>query len=261
MDHFTLKKWYLDVVDDRGHVFIGYWLVLTWQAVSITAFQNLWHVPNLGVKSRSGLTRQPPPSWETDHELRWRIPHLQGSWTSAATALKKELLWSQQGNILWHCTQPKAGANVSGPEIAFSGWGYTECIDITIPIWKLPLTGLYWGRCHTGNHYLVWIRWEGTTRQNILWHNGIAHKEALISDTCIQSEDIFLKLPQEITLRRGNLLSTVFKPFKNIIGAIPNKALDLNESKWYGNSILETKNGSEPATVIFEKVTWSNEQQ
>ena len=215
MDHFTLKKWYLDVVDDQGHVFIGYWLVLTWHAISITAFQNLWHAPHLGVNMRSGLTRQPPPRWETDHMLNWSIPDLKGNWTSAATPVEKELFQNQHGSISWHCTQPKAGAIITGPGFAFRGWGYTECIDITVPIWKLPFTTLYWGRCHTNNHYLVWIRWDGATRQNILWHNGAAHENALISDNYIQGDGIFLKLPREITLRQGNALSTVFKPFNN----------------------------------------------
>jgi hypothetical protein len=158
---------------------------------------------------------------------------------------------------LWHCTQPKAGANITGPGFAFRGWGYTECIEITVPIWKLPFTTLYWGRCHTNNHYLVWIRWDGATQQNILWHNGAAYENAMIGDSCIQGDGIFLELPREITLRQGNVLSTVFKPFRNVISVFPTDTLNLDESKWYGNGTLETKTGLEPATVIFEKVMWS----
>jgi hypothetical protein len=30
MIHFGLKKWYLDVADDRGNVYLGYWLQLKW---------------------------------------------------------------------------------------------------------------------------------------------------------------------------------------------------------------------------------------
>ena len=175
---------------------------------------------------------------------------------SSASALKETLYRSQQGDIFWHCTQPKADASILLPDHSFNGWGYTEYIDITIPVWTLPFTALYWGRCHTKNHYLVWIQWMGGTTKSLLWHNGVVQEGAIITDTLIQGNDIYLELPEDVTLRQGNLLSTVLQPFADIIYFIPKTALMLIESKWYGNSMLKAKNTCEPATVIFEKVLW-----
>jgi hypothetical protein len=210
----------------------------------------------MGIKTQSGMTKQPLPSWKTKNQLIWNTGQIQGTWLSLTGDLKETLLHTQQGEVSWHCTQPKADASILLSDLSFKGWGYTECIDITIPVWKLPFIGLYWGRCHTQNHYLVWIKWEGDTQKSLLWHNGIVQEDTIITDTLIQGNDIYLELPKGVTLRQGNLLSTVLQPFTDIIYFIPKTALMLDESKWYGNSILKTKNSCEPATVIFEKVLW-----
>jgi hypothetical protein len=256
MTHFGLKKWYLDVTDDRGNVYIGYWLLLKWKDYQISCFQHLRHTHQIGVKTQSGIAKQPVPFWKTKNQLIWNTSQIRGSWLSLASGLKETLLHTQQGEICWHCTQPKAEANILLSGLSVKGWGYTECIDITIPVWKLPFTALYWGRCHTKNHYLVWIQWEGETKKSLLWHNGMVQEGAIISDTLIEGNDICLELPKDVILRQGNPLSTVLQPFSDIVYFIPETALMLDESKWYGNSTLKAKNSCEPATVIFEKVLW-----
>lgn len=256
MTGFCLKKWYLDAADERGNVYIGYWLLLKWKEYQLTCFQHLWHTPQNGVKTQSGFTKQPGPAWQTDNQLIWNTDQSRGTWLSLASGLKEKLLHTPQGEIAWYCTQPKAEATIVLPDLSFKGWGYTECIEITIPVWKLPFTTLAWGRCHTQNHYLVWIQWEGDSTKRLLWHNGVIQEDALITDTFIQGNDLYLKLPKEVTLRQGNLLSTVLQPFKDIVYFIPKTALMLHEAKWYGNGMLKVKTACEPATVIFEKVLW-----
>lgn len=255
MSSFSLKKWYLDAADDRGHLYIGYWIRLQWKSVTLHGCQHLWHTPQDGMQSKGAFRRQLQPKYE-NNQLDWNSGKVRGIWTSEAAGIKEALLVTNQGSIHWHCTQPKAEAAVSLPDVAIQGWGYTECIDITIPIWRLPFKTLYWGRCHTQTHYLTWIRLEGNAKQNLLWHNGQCHEDADITDTAIEGPGISLKLEPQVSIRQGNLLSTVFRPSAAITTLLPQKSLSINESKWYGTSTLETKSVSEPAVVIFEKVIW-----
>jgi hypothetical protein len=255
MSSFSLKKWYLDAADDKGHLYIGYWIRLQWKSTTLHGYQHLWHTPQNGIQSSGTFGKWPQPECE-NNQVNWNSDQVQGTWTSQTADIGKVLLSTNQGSIHWHCIQPKAEATISLPDVAIHGWGYVECIDITIPIWRLPFKILYWGRCHTQTHYLTWIRWEVTTEQNLLWHNGQCYKDAGITDTAIEGPGISLKLKPEVPIRQGNLLSTVFRPFTTITKLLPQKSLSLNESKWYGTSTLETKSASEPAVVIFEKVIW-----
>lgn len=255
MASFGLKKWYLDAADDKGNLYIGYWIGLQWKSTTLYGYQHLWHTPQNGIQSKGAFGRHLQPKCENDR-VSWNSDQVRGTWTSKATDIEKVLLATDHGSIHWHCIQPKAKATISLPDVAIQGWGYVECIDITIPIWRLPLKVLYWGRCHTQTHYLTWIHWEGDTEQNLLWHNGQFCKDADITDAAIEGPGVSLELKPEVSIRQGNLLSTVLRPFTAITKLLPQKSLSISESKWYGTSTLETKDASEPAVVIFEKVIW-----
>jgi hypothetical protein len=255
MSSFDLKKWYLDTADAKGNLYIGYWIRLQWKGTTLHGYQHLWHTPQTGIQSNGKFRRQPQPKCE-NNQVNWRVDQVQGTWTSKAAGIEKVLLATGQGGIHWHCIQPKAEATLSLPGVAIQGWGYVECIDITLPIWRLPFKTLYWGRCHTHSHYLTWIRWEGDTQQNLLWLDGQCYRDADITDAVIEGPGVSLELKQEVSIRQGNLLSTVLRPFTAITKLLPQKSLSLNEAKWYGTSVLETKGVSEPAVVIFEEVTW-----
>ena len=255
MSSFDLKKWYLDIADDKGNLYIGYWIRLHWKSTTLQGYQHLWHTPQTGVQSSGKFRRQPQPKCEND-QVNWHSGQVQGTWTSQAADIEQVLLATDQGSIHWHCIQPKAEAAISLPDVAIRGWGYVECIDITLPIWRLPFKALYWGRCHTQTHSLTWIRWEGDTQQNLLWLDGQCYRDADVTDAAVEGPGVSLELEPEISIRQGNLLSTVFRPFTAITKLLPQKSLSLNESKWYGTSTLETPSASEPAVVIFEEVTW-----
>jgi len=256
MSGFSFKKWYLDAADDQGNVYIGYWVSLHWRSLTLYAYQHLWRTSQEGVKTQGGLTRQPTPFLENDKRLVWKPQNLNATWDSAAARLDQQLLKSEKGEIKWQCIQPKAKVNIELPRISFSGWGYTECIEITIPVWKLPFKTLYWGRAHSENHYLVWIKWESPTTQSLVWHNGQRGTDLIITGHQISSSDIRLKVGENTTLRQGKLISTIFQPFSKIKKLLPTRTFLADEQKWYSRGQLETKTNSEPAIIIHEKVTW-----
>ncbi len=256
MKDFSLKKWYLDAADHQGNVYIGYQIALQWKYLELHGYQHLWRTPQNGTQSQGGLTKQPLPHWENNHRLTWDPHHFTATWDSVADGIDETLYCTDHGQIIWRCTQPKALSQIYLPNFAFRGWGYTECLEMTIPVWELPFDHLYWGRCHSQNHYLVWIKWEGATTQQLIWHNGKRATDLTITASHIQGADCQLTLGVNIPLRQGKLISTVFKPYHHITQVLPEATFLADEHKWYNLGLLESQTGSEPAVSIYEEVVW-----
>ncbi len=140
--------------------------------------------------------------------------------------------------------------------LTFTGWGYTEYIEITIPAWQLPWETLYWGRAHSNHHYMVWIKWDGPLAQNLLWYDGKRTTDLALSESVIGGPDIELKIETSATLRQGILASTVFRSFERIASLFPKAALLINEQKRYGTGQILSADGPEPASIIYERVLW-----
>jgi len=255
MSGFSLKKWYLDAADDQGNVFIGYWISLHWRALSLSGYQYLWHSPGEGVITQSEMTRQPEPVWQGPDYLIWQNKNLNASWKSLAESIEKTII-SDRGEIEWHCLQPKAKSKIELPQFCFTGLGYAEYIKINYPIWNLPFKTLFWGRTHSENHYLVWLKMEESDNLNIVWYDGKPDTSLVISDTQILGSGFSLELGNNIPLRKGKFISTVLRPFENIVKLFPKKTFIFDEQKWHNLGILKTGETSEKAITIYEKVTW-----
>jgi hypothetical protein len=254
--NFFLKKWYLDAADHQGNVYIGYHVALQWRHLELHGYQHVWRTSKNGMQTQAGLTKQPLPVWEDKHRLIWQPHHLTATWDSVADGIDETLYCTDQGEIMWHCTQPKAKAQIHLPHLSFSGWGYTEYIDMTIPVWELTFDHLYWGRCHSKNHYLVWIKWEGATTQQLMWHNGKRATDLTITSNDIRGSDCQLTLGVNIPLRQGKLISTVFQPYHHVTRLLPEATFLADEHKWYNLGQVESQTGSEPAVSIYEEVVW-----
>jgi hypothetical protein len=256
MPGFSLRKWYLDIADDLGHVYIGYWVSLRWGRLKLDGLQHLWRIPGEGIETQTEITRKSAPEWQDNSRLIWKPEKLEAIWESTGNPVEATLLDVDGGKIVWRCTQPRARASVASSRLSFSGWGYTECIDVTIPPWKLPFNKLYWGRCHTSGHYVVWVKWEGREKQSLLWFDGTCSRDFTIEDDGLAASGILLRLSRSSPLRQGKIGSTLFQPFPHIARLLPRSVLSVHERKWYSRGILETSDGPEPATVIHEEVSW-----
>lgn len=256
MSDFFLKKWYLDAADENGNVYIGYWAFLKWQQLSLHFYQHLHHSNEKGVQIESGLTKQTEPKLLDSDQVVWQTTNLNAIWYSSADALEETLLCKEQGKLHWHCLQPKAWAKIELPYLSFAGFGYTECIELSIPPWQFPFSNLYWGRAHSENDYLVWIKLEGESPQTLVWHNGECSETLSITEEEICGVDFQLKLTASKSLRQGQIGSTIFLPFKNLFQQFPERVLGIYEHKLYNQGQLITKNSLEKAISIYERVHW-----
>jgi len=253
---FALTKWYMDVVDERLNTYIGYWLTLTWRKLRLQGHHQLLRTAHDGVSSHGGLSNLPPPAGEDGSHLRWRSDDATGLWTAAADPIAATLFRSESGEIRWQCLMPKARGQVELPQLSLRGWGYVERIDMTVPIWSLPFKRLHWGRAHTANHSLVWIQLAGATSQSLAWLDGCGLTDLVIADTRIETSACRLAIDQNIPLRHGPLISTVFRQLESVTKLLPRSAFMAHERKWVGQGQLHVGATSEPATVIHEEVTW-----
>ncbi len=254
---FWLKKWYVDAADAGGNVFIGYSAAARWKKLSLHYYEHLWRTAAGAVASKSAFASRAAPAWQAAGRLSWSSPDLQAEWISTGTPqLSERLLDTARGSIIWRCFQPKARATITLAGLSFSGWGYTECLELTIRPWQLPFNKLYWGRCHSDHHYLVWIKWDGPTRQSLLWHDGECTAEFDLSSTGISTNSIALELQTRSALREGLIRSTVFRSLGKIAALVPAQALSIDEHKWFGTGRVVAEGHSEPATAIYEEVIW-----
>jgi hypothetical protein len=247
----------MDVADIAGNVYIGYWASLKWKKIAIDGCHHLWRSEQKGIKTQTDIIKEVAPR-QTRNLLIWKTNRIQAIWDLAKNSapIKETLFTSDKGKIIWQCLQPKAYASIKSSNLSFSGLGYAECIDITLPVWDLPFNTLYWGRCHTDNHFLVWIKWSGQTNQNLVYFDNKRSQNFKIKKREIIGSGFLLKMQESFSLRQGEIASTVFRPFEKIVKIFPRKTFLANESKWYGRGILYTSSAKEPATIIYEKVTW-----
>ena len=59
------------------------------------------------------------------------------------------------GSIVWTCLQPGSRVNISLGDRQLAGLGYAECLSVTLPPWRLPLSELRWGRFVSAEHSLA----------------------------------------------------------------------------------------------------------
>ena len=183
MSDFALEKWYMDVADTRGNVYIGYWVALRWKRHSFHLGQHLWRDATGRTWSRADLGA-PPASDHAPHDaFHWRTAHVDAIWWPPETPRFSEtLLESEQGRIQWTCLLPRARATARSRRLTVEGWGYVEHLEVTLPPWGLPLETFHWGRCLSDHHALVWIRWDGPEPRRLLWVDGERRTEYELSE-------------------------------------------------------------------------------
>lgn len=181
---FFLKKWYLDGVSDDGRTLIAYAATLRWRGFKIGYVSTLYLRAPGESRSESRLKEAPEPVVE-DAVIRWQEEALglSGRWERAAPPLRAMLHQSEEGYLDWHCLQPAARCHIQlGHEPPLQGWGYVECLEMTIPPWKLGLQELRWGRFAHPDAPLVWIDWKGAVNRCWVFDRQGQVQSATVSD-------------------------------------------------------------------------------
>lgn len=111
--NFTLTKWYFDLVDANGRGIIGYDVTLTWGKVSM-GFEGCIQFNTKGESIEFKKFRKTKISQQKNYnELAFKNTYANGTWRIKALGFEEDLLLSKEGDIKWHCVQPKANVEVT----------------------------------------------------------------------------------------------------------------------------------------------------
>ena len=185
-------------------------------------------------------------------------PKIEGKWEGGEDTGVQTLFSSEGGNINWHCTNNGADVKIKWNENEYSGKGYAEYVEVTLPLWKLPFTDLKWGRwvSENGNEGITWISWEDKTgsgnKLSRIWDSEVTEGEVFYtgSDILIGNRKIEIMEKKEI---RKEIVSRSILGNRSILSLIlPKKLKNIDERKYYSRGLFEGKEGN----VIFEEVFW-----
>ncbi len=258
---FYLSKWYMDGVDDAGHVLVGYAARLNWHNVHIN-YSGLLTFEDSGISKLNSFRHNGTPVFR-DNATIWKSNRLRlkGVWRSLDAPIESKLIESKCGDLLWRCYQPRAHVDVTveGKQLLQSAMGYVEKLDMTIKPWELPFNEIRWGRYLSDTDAVVWICWDGESQRNLCFYNGKMLENVRIGGReIVLSEDLgVIVLNEQITLRKGHSLSAIIAGLPRLREHLTARITNLYESKWRsrGSRILNGKIISTGWT-IHEVVRW-----
>lgn len=258
---FLLSKWYLDCVSEQGDVFIGYAAVLRWRGLVVRHSSILRHQRDRDLTRHASAPACSPPDVAAG-SIAWSSSELNvtGVWRSISRPVERTIFESELGSVEWRCLQPGALAEIHvGADFAIRGLGYVECLTLSIPVWRLPIDELRWGRFLSESDALVWIDWRGPKPLTLVFHNGAQTAcEKLTDDNLVLSGgSTALVLTDGRVLRAGPLAETALAGLSRIRKWLPLRILRTDERKWCSRGTLTA--AGEPARsgwAIHELVSW-----
>ncbi|MBS1555255.1 MAG: hypothetical protein JSU09_10040 [Bacteroidetes bacterium] len=256
MKRFLLEKWYLDITNEEGQVFIGYAAKVKWGNTSLGYNGYLSKGLDQQISSKSSFGNFYEPKYE-NIDLRWRTDFGDGAWGLEGTPIIEDLLETEKGGIVWSCLLQKSMATFKLREATITGLGYVEKIQLTLPPWQFPIDQLLWGRYVSQSNGIVWIEWRGSIPKKLIYFNGEPQLVSMIGDTVIHFAEYQLIFESSFNLRSGSIGNTVFSAFKNIMAMFPARVFRLTEKKFAGSATLKYKGEQvDRGSYIHEIVDW-----
>ncbi len=258
---FELTKWYADCTGEDGDALIVYHAELRWRAFRMHYANLMMRRAGEPAGSSFSLRRQSPPGVLGDR-IEWQSSewNAHGVWRQPDHDLREILFDSAAGAVLWHCVAPRSQAAVSiGSGRPFRGWGYVECLRLTLAPWRLPIRRLRWGRFLNAADALVWIDWGGEYNRQVLYHNGAAVPAGTIGDREIVLGDSLgvLSLDRREVLREGTLGATALSALPCRQRLLLARTLGIRECKWLSHAVLRRPGHTDSTGMaIHEVVEW-----
>ena len=253
---FALTKWYFDCVAADGRAVIGYWASLAWRGAALT-WQNVSvYEPGSPPVVRSSLTSTPPPRVEGGR-ITWHSPPLgcTARIESRQAPIEQRLLDGDAGIVEWRAEAPAAAVSFQMGGIApVQGTGYAERIFIGMPVWRLPIRELRWGRWldAAATRSVVWIDWRGSSPRTWVFADGIEVPAALVTDEGIRARGMTIALGERRTLHARSFAETAatIPPLRALL---PKSMLALRETKWISAATLQDGNvAAQAGSAIHE---------
>lgn len=253
---FSLVKWYMDCVTERGDAAILYCADLHWRGVHLT-YSSVLTVHGDSTESHSSMAGFQLSS--SDRQILVEIPRLEvsGSWKADAAPVQRTVYENASGSVEWNCLQPRSLVTLKVGGREYAGLGYAECLTVTLPPWQLPMRQLRWGRFVSAEKSLAWVDWQGDYMTSFAIHNGRACETLSISDTEVAIPGGTLRMKESFPLRAGRLGTTVLPGAPALGKLLPRSLRTIEEQKWRSRGVWKAQDGSSHGWVIHEVVHWT----
>ena len=250
----------MDCVSEEGDVFIAYAASLRWKGLKINYSSTLRRQHDAQTEASTSLKRFSAPEVSGD-SIHWSSQALgvEAKWTALAQPIERTIFESDAGLVEWRCLHPKATAEVSTRDRRqLKGLGYVEHLTMSIPVWRLPIDELRWGRFLSDEDALVWIDWRGASNVKLAFLNGIQIENAEVTEheVVLEQEKVILALDEQQVLREGPLIKTALSMIPGIQNLIPLRSLSAHECKWRSRGILSHHESLSVGWTIHEIVRW-----
>lgn len=251
-----VEKWYLDCVTADGAGMIGYAVRMRVGPLALRCSEALlWRAGNPADMNRVMPGGRLPTEMPDGIVWRSRAIDAKGRWCPCGLGIPTVILYEEAaGRIEWKCFCPAAQTMVSVGSNHLEGLGYVERLVITLPLAKLPIRELRWGRFIAGEQNCVWIQWRGPIERGWCYHNGRAVDAVMPDPHELVWNGHRLRLDQGTTLRTGCVLETAFKDAGWLRWLLPRAVRGIEETKWCSAGVLTDEHGHEHAGWAIHEV-------
>jgi hypothetical protein len=258
---FQLTKWYLDIVTEQGDALIAYaarvqigGVPLSYASVLVSRAAAAADHEDAGIRGVEG------PSFAGD-ACAWQNEALgiSGRWQRSSPSIERILVTGPEGSVAWTCHMPSARAEARYRDLALTGTGYVECLELSIPPWKLPFRTLRWGRHLSDQHSLVWIEWDDGRTGRWIWLDGHEQPDARLTATGIVglAGNRELRLRESRDLRNRAVLSSLTRTIPALQRHLEGSLAGMHEHKQVSRSALVAAGHAiDDGWALHEVVTW-----
>lgn len=261
LSRVQLDKFYFDAVTEDGTGWIGYAARLAGIGPTATLASTLSWTPDPTVAVTHRRTLRGTWPTVTAESVAWSCPALAfaATWQNPQPAPADQVLWSAAGNgsVRWHPVATHGRVEVKTADRRLEGWGYVERLRINVAPWRLPISGLHWGRYASARHSVIWIEWEHAQPRHWLWHQGVRVEQSHRSDLGLfwPGHRLLLHSERARTLRAGQLGRTVFARWPAVARWMPARLQRVEEWKACTPATVFDRDGAEDrGWVIHEYV-------
>jgi hypothetical protein len=262
---FSLSKWYGDCIADNGDTVILYKGQLRWGSLSLAYGSILECRDGSEPQVSFSLRAEAPPLIEQE-PCRWASTSLgfTSDWTSSAAPVREVLYENGEGAVDWSCRFPLGRTTVSFPDRPqLEGCGYLEHLTLTIPPWRLPIRELKWGHFVGGEHYAVWIDWQGAFSTSFATVDGVRQFPTFSGENRVEfSGGLGVDLDRAVCLREGRIGSSALAVVRSAAKLFPEGLLGITETKWRSCAMLHRRHSPDVAGwAIHERVVWPQNER
>jgi hypothetical protein len=196
----------------------------------------------------------------------WQDPgfRLEGRWESAVPPVSCRLFEGEEGRVDWYCHHPASDFRLTlGDEPPMEGHGYVECLEMSLPPWKIGFNELRWGRFADPEAPLAWIDWKGDVARSWVFDGQTVEAgTAIIRDDSIDLPHTHKKLllNNPIVIEDKEKIMEVMHNLVSWLPGIdrftPLRFLKARETKWRSEAKLIVPGGEKTGWAIHELVTF-----